>query len=148
MNAYQLLILFFVATIPGLFIAGYAYTAALIINTIVSILVYAAFAGKLIFYKHFNDTYNYMLHYGNHADKKNLIDIFFNQDKGTYVLLGILPIGIMSYGGSWVLSQIPNIPYPYFESILVEGISAFGFLLLYILIYYWFHFGGDFKSSQ
>ena len=46
MNAYQLLILFFVATIPGLFIAGYAYTAALIINTIVSILVYAAFAGK------------------------------------------------------------------------------------------------------
>lgn len=141
-NAYQLLILFFVATIPGLFIVGYAYTAALIVNTIVSILVYAAFAGKLIFYKHFNDTYNYMVHYGNHADKKNLIDIFFNQDKGAYVLLGILPVGIMSYGGSWVLSKIPNIPYPYFESSIVEGISAFGFLLLYVLIYYWFHFGG------
>lgn len=141
-NAYQLLILLFVATIPGLFIAGYADTAALIINTIVSILVYAAFAGKLIFYKYFNDTYNYMPHYGNHTDKKNLIDIFFNQDKDTYVLSGILPIGIMSYGGSWVLSKIPNIPYPYFESSIVEGISAFGFLLLYILIYYWFHFGG------
>ena len=23
-----------------------------------------------------------MLHYGKHADKKNLIDIFFNQDEG------------------------------------------------------------------
>lgn len=79
---------------------------------------------------------------GNGCECLPIIDIFFNQDKGTYVLLGILPVGIMSYGGSWVLSKIPNIPYPYFESSIVEGISAFGFLLLYVLIYYWFHFGG------
>ena len=46
----------------------------------------------MIFYKHFHDTYNYMVHYGNHAEKRNLIDVFFNQDRGILVILGLIPI--------------------------------------------------------
>ena len=70
--------------------------AAIIINTVLSCIIYAAFAGKMQFYKHFNDTYNYMLHYGKHADKKNLIDIFFNQDKGWWVLAGFIPVAALA----------------------------------------------------
>ena len=51
----------------------------------------------MIFYKHFHDTYNYMVHYGNHAEKRNLIDVFFNQDRGILVILGLIPITFISW---------------------------------------------------
>ena len=79
-NAYQLLILLMLGTLPFLAFPDYYMMAAIVLNTVLSCIIYAAFAGKMQFYKHFNETYNYMLHYGKHADKKNLIDIFFNQD--------------------------------------------------------------------
>lgn len=83
-----------------------------------------------------------MLHYGKHADKKNLIDIFFNQDNGWWVLAGFIPVAAISYGASTLLSAIPSIPYPHFESNIAAGASAFGFLVIYVVIYYWLHYGG------
>ena len=69
------------------------------------------------FYKHFHDTYNYMVHYGNHAEKRNLIDVFFNQDRGILVILGLIPITFISwYMGDFFLS-LPSIPYPTIEGI-------------------------------
>lgn len=141
-NAYQLLILLVLVTLPFLAFPGYYMTAAIVLNTVVSCIIYAAFAGKMQFYKHFNDTYNYMLHYGKHADKKNLIDIFFNQDKGWWVLAGFIPVAAISYGASTLLSAIPSIPYPHFESNIAAGVSAIGFLVLYVVMYYWLHYGG------
>ena len=141
-NAYQLLILLVLVTLPFLAFPGYYMTAAIVLNTVVSCIIYAAFAGKMQFYKHFNDTYNYMLHYGKHADKKNLIDIFFNQDKGWLVLAGFIPVAAISYGASTLLSAIPSIPYPHFESNIAAGASDFGFLVLYVVMYYWLHYGG------
>lgn len=147
-NAYQLLILLFLVTLPFLAFPDYYMVAANVVNTIISCIIYAAFTGKLIFYKHFNDIYNYMVHYGNHADKNNLLDIFFNQDKGWWILFGFIPMAIISYGVSLALSAIPSIPYPHFESAVAEGFSIFGFLLLYVLIYYWLHFGGTLKHRN
>lgn len=48
----------------------------------------------------------------------------------------------ISYGASILLSAIPSIPYPHFESNITAGASAFGFLALYVVIYYWLHYGG------
>ena len=141
-NAYQLLILLVLGTLPFLAFPDYYMMAAIVLNTVLSCIIYAAFAGKMQFYKHFNDTYNYMLHYGKHADKKNLIDIFFNQDKGWWVLAGFIPVAAISYGASTLLSAIPSIPYPHFESNIAAGASAFGFLVIYVVIYYWLHYGG------
>ena len=131
-NAYQLLILLVLGTLPFLAFPDYYMMAAIVLNTVLSCIIYAAFAGKMQFYKHFNDTYNYMLHYGKHADKKNLIDIFFNQDKGWWVLAGFIPVAAISYGASTLLSAIPSIPYPHFESNIAAGASAFGYLVIYL----------------
>lgn len=141
-NAYQLLILLVLGTLPSLFIPDLQTILPLIINVVVSCIIYAAFTGKLIFYKHFNDTYNYMVHYGAHADKHNLIDIFFNQDKGGWIVAGFIPMAIISYFASMMLLALPTIPYPSFESTITEGFGIFGFLVLYILFYYWLHYGG------
>ncbi len=56
-----------------------------------------------------------MVHYGNHAEKRNLIDVFFNQDRGILVILGLIPITFISwYMGDFFLS-LPSIPYPTIE---------------------------------
>ena len=80
-DAYIFLISLVLVTIPALWFDTYHQyedVIRIIELTIYSCVLYAAFAGKMIFYKHFHDTYNYMVHYGNHAEKRNLIDIFFN----------------------------------------------------------------------
>lgn len=51
-NAYQLLILLLLVTLPFLAFPTYYMTAAIIINTVLSCIIYAAFAGKMQFYKH------------------------------------------------------------------------------------------------
>ena len=82
-DAYVFLVPLVLVTIPALWFDTYHQyedIVRLIGLTIYSCVLYAAFAGKMIFYKHFHDTYNYMVHYGKHAEKNNLIDVFFNQD--------------------------------------------------------------------
>ena len=65
-NAYVFLLPFLFITIGGLFfpvlydICDTLRLAALVVYCAV---IYAAFAGKMIFYRHFHDIYNYMVHY-------------------------------------------------------------------------------------
>ena len=117
-DAYVFLLPLVLVTIPALLFDGYHQiedTVRLVGLIIYSCVLYAAFAGKMIFYKHFHDTYNYMVHYGNHAEKHNLIDVFFNQDRGILVILGLIPITCISwYVGNLFLS-LPSIPYPNIE---------------------------------
>jgi len=99
-DAYVFLLPLVLVTLPALLFDGYYQiedTVRLVGLTIYSCILYAAFAGKMIFYKHFHDTYNYMVHYGNHAEKRNLIDVFFNQDRGILVILGFY---WFRYGGT------------------------------------------------
>ena len=100
----------------------------------------------MIFYKHFHDTYNYMVHYGNHAEKRNLIDIFFNQDRGALVLLGFIPIAIASWYMGTLFLSLPSIPYP--ESYLtdtwmiswVEYIISGSICSRFLLVPLWWYF--------
>ena len=59
-------------------------------------VLYAAFMGKLIYYYHFKDTYNELVRLGGNADKKNLLDIFFNENHGLWILLGFIPFAVIT----------------------------------------------------
>ena len=152
-DAYVFLIPLVLITIPGLWFDIYHQYEDLIRITaliLYSCVLYAAFAGKMIFYKHFHDTYNYMVHYGNHAEKRNLIDVFFFQDKGAFVLLGFIPISLASwYMGSLFLS-LPSIPYQ--GNYLTDTWMIVGWniliVVLSIILFYWFRYGGTLSHDD
>ena len=146
-DAYVFLVPLVFVTIPALWFDTYHQyedMVRLIGLTIYSCVVYAAFAGKMIFYKHFHDTYNYMVHYGKHAEKRNLIDVFFNQDRGALVLLGFIPVAIVSwYMGKLSLSR-PSFSYPaayLTDTWMVVGWNFF-LVSLSVIGFYWFRYGG------
>jgi len=152
-DAYVFLIPLVLITIPGLWFDIYHQYEDLIRITaliLYSCILYAAFAGKMIFYKHFHDTYNYMVHYGNHAEKRNLIDVFFFQDKGAFVLLGFIPISLASwYMGSLFLS-LPSIPYPGYyltDTWMIVGWNIL-IVVLSIILFYWFRYGGTLSHDD
>ena len=152
-DAYVFLIPLVLITIPGLWFDIYHQYEDLIRITaliLYSCVLYAAFAGKMIFYKHFHDTYNYMVHYGNHAEKRNLIDVFFFQDKGAFVLLGFIPISLASwYMGSLFLS-LPSIPYPGYyltDTWMIVGWNIL-IVVLSIILFYWFRYGGTLSHDD
>lgn len=152
-DAYVFLIPLVLITIPGLWFDIYHQYEDLIRITaliLYSCVLYAAFAGKMIFYKHFHDTYNYMVHYGNHAEKRNLIDVFFYQDKGVFILLGFIPISIASwYMGSLFLA-LPSIPYPGYyltDTWMIVGWNIL-IVVLSIILFYWFRYGGTLSHDD
>lgn len=144
-DAYVFLLPLVLVMLPALLFDGYHQiedTVRLVGLTIYSCILYAAFAGKMIFYKHFHDTYNYMVHYGNHAEKRNLIDVFFNQDRGIFVILGLIPITFISwYMGDFFLS-LPSISYPTIEGTWPTVAWNIGIVAASILGFYWFCYGG------
>ena len=150
-DAYVFLLPLVLVTFPALLFDGYHQiedTVRLVGLTIYSCILYAAFAGKMIFYKHFHDTYNYMVHYGNHAEKRNLIDVFFNQDRGILVILGLIPITFISwYMGDFFLS-LPSIPYPTIEGIWPNVAWNIGLVAASVLGFYWFRYGGTLSHDD
>ena len=150
-DAYVFLLPLVLVTLPALLFDGYHQiedTVRLVGLTIYSCVLYAAFAGKMIFYKHFHDTYNYMVHYGNHAEKRNLIDVFFNQDRGILVILGLIPITFISwYMGDFFLS-LPSIPYPTIEGTWPTVAWNIGLVAASVLGFYWFRYGGTLSHDD
>lgn len=150
-DAYVFLLPLVLVTLPALLFDGYHQiedTVRLVGLTIYSCILYAAFAGKMIFYKHFHDTYNYMVHYGNHAEKRNLIDVFFNQDRGILVILGLIPITFISwYMGDFFLS-LPSIPYPTIEGTWPNVAWNIGLVAASVLGFYWFRYGGTLSHDD
>ena len=150
-DAYVFLLPLVLVTLPALLFDGYHQmedTVRLVGLTIYSCILYAAFAGKMIFYKHFHDTYNYMVHYGNHAEKRNLIDVFFNQDRGILVILGLIPITFISwYMGDFFLS-LPSIPYPTIEGTWPTVAWNIGLVAASVLGFYWFRYGGTLSHDD
>ena len=150
-DAYVFLLPLVLVTLPALLFDGYHQiedTVRLVGLTIYSCILYAAFAGKMIFYKHFHDTYNYMVHYANHAEKHNLIDVFFNQDRGILVILGLIPITFISwYMGDFFLS-LPSIPYPTIEGTWPTVAWNIGLVAASVLGFYWFRYGGTLSHDD
>ena len=89
-----------------------------------------------------------MVHYGNHAEKRNLIDVFFNQDRGILVILGLIPITLISwYMGDFFLS-LPSIPYPTIEGTWPTVAWNIGLVAASVLGFYWFRYGGTLSHDD
>ena len=150
-DAYVFLVPLVLVTIPALWFDTYHQyedMVRLIGLTIYSCVLYAAFAGKMIFYKHFHDTYNYMVHYGKHAEKNNLIDVFFNQDRGLLVLLGFIPVSIISWLAGSAFLSLPSIPYPIFESTWMTVLWNIFLVIVSVVGFYWFRYGGTLSHDD
>lgn len=150
-NAYVFLVSMIIVSIPGTFIASYYIIGDSIRQIgllIYTIILYTAFIGRLIFYYHFHDIYNHLLLLGRHADKKNFLDIFFNQNHGVWILLSyILYIGLIYLASSWLLA-LPSIPYPSFDNLGWQYTFNTAVFLSAVAAFYWFRYGGTFHHRR
>ena len=150
-DAYVFLVPLVLVTIPALWFDTYHQyedMVRLIGLTIYSCVLYAAFAGKMIFYKHFHDIYNYMVHYGKHAEKNNLIDVFFNQDRGLLVLVGVIPVAIISWFAGSVFLSLPSIPYPAMDNTWMTVVWNILLFIVSVVGFYWFRYGGTLSHDD
>ncbi len=150
-NAYVLLFLFLLVTLPSLGVESiyvYGDSIRVILGTLYFLVVYIAFLGKLIFYYHYKDTYNSNLRLGRNADKRNLLDIFFNQNHGWWILLSlpIYTIG-MYYFLNWVL-EVGTLVVPTIYSKPMYYIVNTIIVIATVIVYYWFRYGGTFKHRN
>lgn len=149
-HAYVLLLSFILVSLPGAFIPSYFAVGDMVrtvLLTIYMMVLYAAFMGKLIFYYHFNDTYNDLVRLGGNADKKNLLDIFFNENHGALILLGFIPfvalVGFVIYGT--LATPVWTVPMISFVWQVVGTIIS---VLGVIALFYWLRYGGTFKHRN
>lgn len=150
-DGYVFLVPLVLVTIPALWFDTYHQyedMVRLIGLTIYSCVLYAAFAGKMIFYKHFHDTYNYMVHYGKHAEKNNLIDVFFNQDRGLLILVGFIPVAIISWLAGRVFLSLPSIPYPPIDNTWMIVVWNILLVIISVVGFYWFRYGGTLSHDD
>ena len=135
-------------TLPSSLLGAYggiSHGLRLVLFVLYALVLYCAFVGKMLFYYHFHDVYNRNMWLGKNADKKNLWDIFFNQNHGAWLLAGGALYGIGMYLlGDWLLS-LPLVALPLVESTVGQYALNTVFFLLSIAIYYWFNFGGTFR---
>lgn len=135
-------------TLPGCFLAGY-FTVSTILRAVLFavylLILYIAFMGKMIFYYHFHDVFNRNMWLGKNADKKNLADIFFNQNHGGWILAGMVPYVACSIALAYGLQALPVVNLPQFDSFGLQCVFNGGIFLCSIAIYYWFNFGGTFR---
>lgn len=144
-HAYIFLISLLVVSLPSVFFTFFrvhGLELRLILGCIYAIILYAAFMGKMIFYRHFHDTYNYLIHMGKHAEKHNLVDVFFHQDHGLPILLGYILFIPAAMAGCWVLQQIPSISYYHVSSAVGQYALNTVVFLGSIVLFYWIRFGG------
>lgn len=138
-------------TLPGAFITAYyamGTTVRLILFVLYGIVLYIAFMGKMLFYYHFHDVYNRNMWLGKNADKKNLLDIFFNQNHGWRILAGLLPYSAALYLlGGW-LQSLPLAELPVMSGTWAQYALNTGIFLFTIALYYWFNFGGTFRHRH
>ncbi len=150
-NAYVFLVLFLLVTVPGIFFSSYYTVGNYVRITLLGLYMlalYIAFSGRMIFYYHFHDIFNPTLRLGGKADKKNLMDIFFNQNHGILILAGIIPYLLTYTGIAALLIHIPLLIYPQISSrVLNLGINIFLFIVS-ILFFYWCRYGGTLNHRK
>ena len=143
-HAYVLLVSFLAISLPGAFISSYFAVGDIvrtILLTLYLMVLYAAFMGKLIYYYHFKDTYNELVRLGGNADKKNLLDIFFNENHGLWILLGFIPFAVITSLGIYatLLTPVLSIPtFPFVGQVVGTIISV----ILTVVVFYWLRYGG------
>lgn len=150
-NAYVFLISWILISIPSAFFPAYcAISDSLRVGaiTLYCLVLYVAFMGKMIFYYHFQDIYNPTMRLGKNADKKNFLDIFFNQNYGAFILLGIIPYTAAIIGMAHAILATPIMMYPAFSN----GFTQYGFNTIFciamILFFYYFRYGGHISHRK
>jgi hypothetical protein len=149
-NAYVLLVPMAVITIPGMVFSqwlAYGDYVRIVLMDIYLTLFYFAFVGKLIFYSHFHDIYNSILWLGRKAERRNLVDSFFNQHHGVWILLGCIPYLVFCTFMLKKILVLPCIPYPHFST---YGAYVFNTLVIVAIGvgFYFFRYGGSLEHSQ
>ena len=149
-NAYLLLVSLILVTLPGLFLPDWMAcgdSVRVILGLLYALILYAAFAGKMIFYTQFHDIFNHIVFLGKKAEKHNLVDIFFHQYHGAAILLGIVPY-LFVVGGllaAWL--AVPTIPAPAIGGGAAYAAVFFGVLLL-VALFYFCRYGGTFMHDE
>ena len=148
LNAYVFLALMVLVSIPAAFIPTYfsvSHTARVALLDVYCLALYLAFMGKMRFYYHFHDTFNQTVRLGANADKKNFADIFFHQNHGTLILLGIVPYLVLCSSLGLALTHVPKIPYLELASTSMQyALNAVVFVFA-VLVFYWFRYGGTLR---
>lgn len=146
-HAYVFLVLFLLVSLPGAFLPGYFLAGDQVRSVLVTAylcVVYTAFVGKCMFYSHFHDIFNHMVRLGRHADKKNLLDIFFHQDHGGWILLGYIPFALLMYGVAGAVLSTPVLSFPAIEGTALRYGANVVVLLAAVALFYWIRYGGTF----
>ena len=150
-NAYVFLYSLLLVSLPGAFLPGYfavGDTVRAAGLTAYLVVLYTAFMGKMIFYYHFHDTFNQTVRLGGHADKKNFIDIFFNQNHGAWILLGYVPYVLVCYVGIQSLLATPVLSYVTLPSPWLQyGLNTL-VVIAAGLLFYWLRYGGTLDHRQ
>ncbi len=146
-NAYIFFLSFLLITLPGSFFLSY-YAIGDIVRSVgvfaYCIVLYAAFLGKMIFYAHYHDTYNYLVWQGKNAEKHNLADVFFNEHHGALLLASFVPFGCLIWKAAWGLLALPSVSFPAFESDMAQYAFNTGIFLAAIAFFYFCRYGGTF----
>ncbi len=111
-------------------------------------ILYAAFIGKLIYYYHYRDIYNKTLWMGKNADKKNLLDIFFHQNHGLWVLLSFVPFLMINYYLIRLCLSTPVYPLPSFSSTTLQYAFNMATAGVAVALFYYFRYGGSFNHAN
>ena len=131
-NSRYYLISLIVATLPGMFFSVWydvGQAVRLLWFSLYLLILYIAFIGKMLFFYHFHDIYNRNIWLGKNADKKNLLDIFFNQNHGVLILFSFVPYIFFSICLGLGIQEIPLLPFLSFENTIVQySFNVFIFL--------------------
>lgn len=144
-NAYAFLLPFLGISLVGWIVPAlwfYGDILRMVAAALYMTVLYVAFFGKMIFYAQFHDTYNAVARLGRHADKHNLIDIFFHQYRGGWILAAYIPyMAGCLFVLYWFLSlplwvYVPECP------IGVQWLLNSVVFLASIVGFYFFRYGG------
>lgn len=150
-NAYIFLISMVVISLPSSILNSYAEYGDLlrtILGTIYAVIIYLAFMGKLIFYKHFGDKFNRILYMGKNADKHILLGVFFKQDHGLWIIAGLIVYVPVIFLFCSNLLQLPLVPYYSNLNSVVIYVFNSAIVLGCVAFYYWFRYGGTFLHDN
>jgi lipoteichoic acid synthase len=150
-NAYVFLFSLLLVSLPGVFFPAYFAVGDMLRTAGVlfyAVVLYGAFVGKLIFYEHYHDIYNDLVWLGKNAEKHNLIDVFFHENHGVWVLLGYIPFLGVSWLAIQALLGLPSLELP--VSVSVMGQYAFNTVVVLVAVafFYYCRFGGTFRHEN
>ena len=73
--------------------------------------------------------------------KKNLLDIFFNENHGLWILLGFIPFAVITSLGIYATLLTPVLLIPTFPFV-GQVVGTIILVILTVVVFYWLRYGG------